>query len=1823
MNNQPSTSKQNVSAHEDEVFEDSTILANFNNSSFREANSRISENYMNRSLNKSGFNVSALCCDEEISGYDKLTGQTWIYPTNYPVRDYQFNIIKAAILKNTLVSLPTGLGKTFIAAVIMYNFYRWYPLGKIVFTAPTRPLVAQQIDACYNIVAIPQSDTIEMTGHMQATTRKTHWQTKRVFFATPQVIYNDIKSGICPANRLRCLVIDEAHRARGNYAYCQIVGTLTDMGHKTYRVLALSATPGSKVEDVIQVVKNLHIAHLELRTENCIDVSAYSHARRVSTVVIPLGAELTQLRQHYVEIMDGYARRLKQLNILPHNLGNLSKGRIVMLYKEFQNKERGSRHPQHNYIMKDFTLLIALYHGLELLVRHGSRVFLNFFDEHPEKGWIQADDQLTALLERLRDDLGDNPLSFNTSVLPDGNIPEMPQNLNFGHPKFVELKKIMLDHFSKSRAMEQDTRAIVFCEYRESVNLVHCLLLQCRPLIVPQMFVGQGASGKDGKAVVSQKQQLRVMRSFREGGCNTLVATCVAEEGLDVGSVDLIICFDISTRSPIRLVQRLVQAVSQMQLLRVMRSFREGGCNTLVATCVAEEGLDVGSVDLIICFDISTRSPIRLVQRLVQSSSQKQQLRVMRSFREGGCNTLVATCVAEEGLDVGSVDLIICFDISTRSPIRLVQRCGRTGRERGGQVHILVTEGREHQTLLDCMRQRDGLNKKIQQSREVQASLYPANPRMVPHDFVPTCQKMHITVTKTDSKKDGEKSKKGQKDLRSMLLGSKRASSSGSNSSNNLETNLITEEEFKQLYPDGMRETSYFEQPKEYWIMSKATLQSLSKSEASGLNLSTWLEWQRTLQSAVNIRHSAHSEILSSLLQHCDAKRFQLPASTQNPSFATQDFASQRMIPTSPIKTITNKVSSPAKIASPAKPKQTKKKKNPLVKSPVKKDGDIRALFSTATKSTKNYTKLINDLGIKNDGSIPTALINLLVDLSINSSNTDAKKCYVCENMCDCALIKKLKPTKNMPITLKTLLKEPKLPDIDLIDDIAAEAVLKCTKKDSSLLDSVPFAGDVNYPNFDNKEHDLSLLPLHDSQDVAGDVSYLNVDKKEQSKNFELEFDFDSPIDLTSPGNNIDEHKEEKDDKNFDIGDIDDIFADSSPEEVILKNIDDIEKKVEPKEALGFFGLDSIDDIFADSDDSLNNNVTKTPHKARNNTSKKESPLLKDVATPGTSKTKLDVVKDKSPIVQGTLSPSILSGRAKPAPTSPILCSQVRKFKLSTKKKQPQSSTPNNNVKRCLMPEVNSKSAVIGTQGEKSKSIITQISQMDTTNRSMFTITQLVDMINKTGEKSLLSKSNTKDNEQISKNEDERCTSPILLTQADKKKINPNDDDEISSSPILLTQAERKKLTPNLSKKEKVSIKNITNTSTTQKKAESLIILESDDSESENEANDTQLYDVEENFSEIHRSQKHKTTDKQSSETSINISPSKSKRKSAFLEDDDDEVSASPYFNKRQKLQNDPKKLSLKQKVLAALTSNKIANKPIKDDDDDSTPVNFMVSPIISSQKENKKPLSLKNRNPETDKSENSKDEYIRRNNLSMLQMFRRDSNMKSPKARFESFLNSQGPSQMSKKKLTFEDSDDDFTDAKSERSKNPIVNGHRQNDSITNHKVRKKKRKPKNEFLDLEADLSGAGSDSGDELSDDSVGSIIDFICDEDVTHRDDMMGHYIRSVKSPVKGMFKIPELPRKFAREDVFSQFVPDEDNQYEMDSFCVDSHIELTQANDMTELEVAEMLLEEKRRKKKRARPVSPEEKEIDNDDSPLVRKRRNVKRKIQSDSDDSS
>lgn len=184
---------------------------------------------------------------------------------------------------NSLVCLPTGLGKTLIAAVVMYNYYHWFPTGLVVFMAPTKPLVAQQIEACHDIVGIPESDTAHLFGAVTPDRRAQFWREKRVVFCTPQTLENDLSSRVCDAQRIACLVFDEAHRASGNYAYCGIVKYMEKIGQQ-YRVLALTATPGNDTKAIQKVVYNLKIGAIEVRSEDDEDVAQYTNLKQIEIV---------------------------------------------------------------------------------------------------------------------------------------------------------------------------------------------------------------------------------------------------------------------------------------------------------------------------------------------------------------------------------------------------------------------------------------------------------------------------------------------------------------------------------------------------------------------------------------------------------------------------------------------------------------------------------------------------------------------------------------------------------------------------------------------------------------------------------------------------------------------------------------------------------------------------------------------------------------------------------------------------------------------------------------------------------------------------------------------------------------------------------------------------------------------------------------------------------------------------------------------------------------------------------------------------------------------------------------------------------------------------------------------------------------------------------------------------------------------------------------------------------------------------------------------------------------------------------------------------
>lgn len=474
--------------------------------------------------------------------------ETWVYPTNLgSIREYQYGIVSKGLYHNLLVALPTGLGKTFIAATIMLNWFRWTKEAQIVFVAPTRPLVSQQVKACFEVAGIPRAETVMLTGNTAPGIRAEEWRSKRVFFMTPQTLINDLKSGIADPKKLVLLVVDEAHRATGGYAYVEVVQFLKRF-NTSFRVLALTATPGASVEGVQAVIDGLGISRIEIRTEESLDIRQYVHARKIDTVLFDYSDEM-------VMVMDLFAKTLQPLLSILNGMNaywtkdpmQLSPFGCNQAMKQWMASDgRKANQGTKGMVMKIFSLLASLAHGTQLLKFHGIGPFFrkvlsfqNGVKTSKYEQQILQSEHFQTMMTRIR---------------------SWVSNADFvGHPKLEYLQRVAMNHFldageGRGATDPSSTRIMVFAHYRYSAEEIARVLNRNNPMIRAHVFVGQ-ASSKESEGM-DQKTQFAVIQKFKDGIYNILVATSIGEEGLDIGEIDLIVCYDASA-SPIRMLQRM------------------------------------------------------------------------------------------------------------------------------------------------------------------------------------------------------------------------------------------------------------------------------------------------------------------------------------------------------------------------------------------------------------------------------------------------------------------------------------------------------------------------------------------------------------------------------------------------------------------------------------------------------------------------------------------------------------------------------------------------------------------------------------------------------------------------------------------------------------------------------------------------------------------------------------------------------------------------------------------------------------------------------------------------------------------------------------------------------------------------------------------------------------------------------------------------------------------------------------------------------------------------------------------------------------------
>ncbi|CAE6524443.1 unnamed protein product [Rhizoctonia solani] len=474
---------------------------------------------------------------------DPKTIGNWTFPLNKEKRDYQYNIISHSLFDNTLVSLPTGLGKTFIAGSVMLNFYNWFPTGKVVFVAPTKPLVAQQIEACHESCGIPGRDAIELTGTVNKNLRRRAWEERRVFYMTPQTFFNDLKDGTCDAEDIVLVVIDEAHRATGSYAYVTIVHYLMAR-NPHHRILALSATPGKNSETVQSIVDGLHISRIEIRDENSMDLQKYIFKKHTDIQIVAMNDGINDIKANLVSAMNPLLKTVQTAgccnNADPETMNAYRATAEITSAMATKDKNKMR-------VLHPLKTLAVFARAMGYLVECSVAMCERVLKEFQESGGKQhqanwgTNTEFQAILSRIAKYRLEGAGLGSAAVFPP-------------HPKMEKLNEILVEHFNGPDAKE--TRVMVFTNFRESVDeIVAHLNANDAKKIRAHRFIGQ-AGGKGGDKGMTQKEQLAAIKRFKDGEFNVLVATSIGEEGLDIGEIDLIVCYD-AQKAPVRMLQRV------------------------------------------------------------------------------------------------------------------------------------------------------------------------------------------------------------------------------------------------------------------------------------------------------------------------------------------------------------------------------------------------------------------------------------------------------------------------------------------------------------------------------------------------------------------------------------------------------------------------------------------------------------------------------------------------------------------------------------------------------------------------------------------------------------------------------------------------------------------------------------------------------------------------------------------------------------------------------------------------------------------------------------------------------------------------------------------------------------------------------------------------------------------------------------------------------------------------------------------------------------------------------------------------------------------
>lgn len=458
-------------------------------------------------------------------------------------RLYQ-QVLAADVLKkgNTMIVAPTALGKTIVATLVAADRLEKVKNSKILVLAPSKPLAIQHESTFKEFLTVPCSS---ITGAVKTDERVKRWEESQIICATPQTVESDLLKGRYSLKDVSLVVFDECHHGVGSYSYVYLASRYVKES-KFNLILGLTASPGSDKEKIKEVCDNLYIQSIVVKTEEDNDVRPYFNPVAIDWVRVKMSSELEKIKTHVDKALKIRLKGLKNMGVI--RTVSVNKLDILKARGRVQSAIARSVNPKKECFqaISILSAVINTQHSQELIETQGVVTFNKYVARLRKK-------KTKAAKSLIQDP------NFGKAIY----LAREAEKHGLEHPKLKKVTdiikkelgqngqtKLQSDRYVKD-ADQKSSKIMVFTQYRDSLEMIHQKLE--KEGIKSAKFFGQAS--RDGEKGLTQKEQKEIIKAFKIGEYDVLLSTSVAEEGIDIPAVDLVILYE-PVPSEVRMIQR-------------------------------------------------------------------------------------------------------------------------------------------------------------------------------------------------------------------------------------------------------------------------------------------------------------------------------------------------------------------------------------------------------------------------------------------------------------------------------------------------------------------------------------------------------------------------------------------------------------------------------------------------------------------------------------------------------------------------------------------------------------------------------------------------------------------------------------------------------------------------------------------------------------------------------------------------------------------------------------------------------------------------------------------------------------------------------------------------------------------------------------------------------------------------------------------------------------------------------------------------------------------------------------------------------------------